>query len=76
VTSFCSIQTKTGVWALTSAAPFRLQPDLVARVKHQVEFRPYDRSTFYVPGPDQAEGYTTYPVEYGPEGKLEQLHSL
>ena len=47
---------------------FISNPDLVARVKHQVPFVPYDRSTFYLP--EQAEGYTTYPVEYGPEGKL------
>jgi hypothetical protein len=45
-------------------------------VKHQIPFRPYDRATFYVPGPDQAEGYVTYPVEYGPEGKIEMQHSL
>jgi NADPH2 dehydrogenase len=45
-------------------------PDLVARIKHHVPFRPYDRSTFYKFGPQEVEGYTTYPVEYGPEGKL------
>jgi NADPH2 dehydrogenase len=47
---------------------FISNPDLVARIKHKVAFRPYDRSTFYLP--EQAEGYTTYPVEYGPEGKF------
>ncbi len=55
---------------LTPSARCRSQPDLVARVKHRVAFRPYDRPTFYTPGPDKAEGYTTYPVEYGSEGKL------
>lgn len=49
---------------------FIANPDLVARVKHGVEFRAYNRATFYLPGPQQVEGYTTYPVEYGVEGKL------
>lgn len=49
---------------------FISNPDLVARVKYGVPFRPYDRSTFYKLGPKEVEGYTTYPVEYGPEGKL------
>jgi len=64
---------------ITSATPnsvavygraFISNPDLVARIKHNVPFTPYDRSTFYLVGPEQAEGYTTYPVVYGPEGKL------
>ena len=50
---------------------FVSNPDLVARIRWGVEARKYDRSTFYVPGPDGAEGYTTYPVEYGVEGRLE-----
>jgi len=49
---------------------FISNPDLVARIQHKVELTPYDRSTFYVPGPDNKEGYTTYPVVYGPDGKL------
>ncbi len=47
---------------------FISNPDLVARIKHKVPFTPYDRATFYLP--KQAEGYTTYPIEYGPDGKL------
>ncbi len=50
---------------------FISNPDLVARIKHKVPFVPYDRSTFYLVGPEQKEGYTTYPVVYGPEGKLQ-----
>ncbi|KPM40548.1 Chanoclavine-I aldehyde reductase [Neonectria ditissima] len=34
-------------------------PDLVYRLRHNLEFNPYDRSTFYTPL--QAEGYTDYP---------------
>ena len=49
---------------------FISNPDLVARVRHGVEFTPYDRKTFYLPGPEHVEGYTSYPVEYGVEGKL------
>ncbi len=49
---------------------FISNPDLVARVKHGVEFTPYNRATFYLPGPEQVEGYTTYKVEHGPDGKL------
>ncbi len=49
---------------------FISNPDLVARIKHDVPFRPYDRSKFYLFGPEAVDGYTTYPVEYGPEGKL------
>lgn len=49
---------------------FISNPDLVARIKHKVPFVPYDRSTFYLVGPEQKEGYTTYPVVYGPEGEL------
>lgn len=49
---------------------FISNPDLVARVKFNVPFRPYDRSTFYLPGPDKTQGYTDIPIEYGPEGKL------
>lgn len=52
---------------------FLSNPDLVGRIRHGVEARGYDRTTFYVPGPDKGEGYTTYPVEHGPNGKLEQL---
>lgn len=49
---------------------FISNPDLVARIRHKVEFAPYDRSLFYKLGPHEVEGYTTYPVVYGPEGKL------
>ena len=49
---------------------FISNPDLVARIKHNVPFTPYDRSTFYKYGPKEVEGYTTYPVEYGVDGKL------
>ncbi|KAH7134446.1 hypothetical protein EDB81DRAFT_803913 [Dactylonectria macrodidyma] len=34
-------------------------PDLVYRLRHNIEPNPYDRSTFYTPV--QAEGYTDYP---------------
>ncbi|KAK7423249.1 hypothetical protein QQZ08_009145 [Neonectria magnoliae] len=34
-------------------------PDLVYRLRHNLEFNPYDRSTFYTPL--QAEGYADYP---------------
>lgn len=49
---------------------FISNPDIVARIQHGVELTPHDRSTFYLLGPDQPEGYTTYPVVYGPAGKL------
>lgn len=49
---------------------FVSNPDLVARVKHGVDFVPYDRSTFYIPGPEHTKGYSDYPIVWGPEGKL------
>jgi hypothetical protein len=42
----------------------------VSRIKHQADFTPYDRSTFYVPGPTATKGYTDYPLVWGPDGKL------
>ena len=50
---------------------FISNPDLVARIKFNVPFRPYDRATFYLRGPDKTEGYTDIPLEYGPGGKLQ-----
>lgn len=50
---------------------FLSNPDLVGRIRYGVEARKYDRSTFYVSGADQVEGYLTYPVEWGKEGKVE-----
>ncbi|TKA58518.1 hypothetical protein B0A53_00259 [Rhodotorula sp. CCFEE 5036] len=42
-------------------------PDLVRRIKEDLPFTPYDRSTFYTKGADKYKGYTDYPF-YG-EGK-------
>ena len=49
---------------------FLSNPDLVARIRHGVEARKYDRSTFYVAGADKVDGYLTYAVEWGADGKL------
>lgn len=49
---------------------FISNPDLVYRLKHGIEFTPYDRDTFYLP--KQAKGYTDQPFseEYKKEAKL------
>lgn len=39
--------------------PFISNPDLVFRVKNQIEFSPYERKTFYLP--KLPKGYTDYP---------------
>ncbi|KAL7416478.1 hypothetical protein BDY24DRAFT_337123 [Mrakia frigida] len=38
---------------------FIANPDLPARIREGIEFAPYDRNTFYTPGP---VGYTDYPT--------------
>ncbi|SCV69907.1 BQ2448_1301 [Microbotryum intermedium] len=40
---------------------FISNPDLVERVRKGVEFADYDRSTFYIPGPQNTKGYIDYP---------------
>ena len=49
---------------------FIRNPDLVSRVKWDVDFIHYDRDSFYLNGPSQTRGYTEYKAEYGPDGKL------
>ncbi|GAA5911825.1 alkene reductase [Sporobolomyces salmoneus] len=44
---------------------FISNPDLVQRVKEGVPFADYDRSTFYVYGPENTHGYTDYPKATG-----------
>lgn len=39
---------------------FISNPDLPLRLKYNAPLQAYDRSTFYVAGPEHAEGYTTY----------------
>ncbi|KII83263.1 hypothetical protein PLICRDRAFT_452974 [Plicaturopsis crispa FD-325 SS-3] len=41
--------------------PFIANPDLPARLKHDIPLTPYDQETFYVQGPPGANGYTDYP---------------
>lgn len=45
---------------LTPRLVDRAQPDLVKRIKHGIEFEPYNRDTFYLLGPEQTKGYTDY----------------
>ncbi|KDE06741.1 hypothetical protein MVLG_02937 [Microbotryum lychnidis-dioicae p1A1 Lamole] len=39
---------------------FISNPDLPYKIKYGAELTPYNRKTFYLYGPDKAEGYTTY----------------
>ncbi|SCV69781.1 BQ2448_1175 [Microbotryum intermedium] len=39
---------------------FISNPDLPYKVRYGAELTPYNRKTFYLYGPDKAEGYTTY----------------
>ncbi|KAL8292008.1 hypothetical protein RQP46_001474 [Phenoliferia psychrophenolica] len=41
---------------------FISNPDLVERVRKNIPFTPYDRSTFYLQGPEQTRGYTDWPT--------------
>ncbi|PRP75622.1 hypothetical protein PROFUN_07988 [Planoprotostelium fungivorum] len=40
---------------------FISNPDLPLRIKYNIELEPYNRETFYVPGPQNKKGYTDYP---------------
>ncbi|KAK7442714.1 hypothetical protein VKT23_015960 [Stygiomarasmius scandens] len=40
---------------------FLANPDLPRRIKHDIPFNKYDRTTFYIPGSSDAKGYTDYP---------------
>jgi NADPH2 dehydrogenase len=51
---------------------FIRNPDLVSRVKWDVDFIHYDRDTFYTQGPEAREGYVSYEAEWGPDGKIEK----
>ncbi|MDF7813881.1 alkene reductase [Hymenobacter sp. YC55] len=43
--------------------PYISNPDLVARLQHQVPLAPSDPATYYAPGPGGfADGYTNYPA--------------
>lgn len=48
---------------------FISNPDLPERVKRGIPFTPYDRSTFYTPGPQSAHGYIDYTFATQPESK-------
>lgn len=49
-------------WRLTGpSVPATSQPDLVERVRHGIAIAPYNRSTFYLLGPEHPEGYIDYP---------------
>ncbi|KII91971.1 hypothetical protein PLICRDRAFT_154156 [Plicaturopsis crispa FD-325 SS-3] len=41
--------------------PFIANPDLPIRLKHDIPLTPYNRDTFYAPGPPGDNGYTDYP---------------
>ena len=49
---------------------FIANPDLVERFRLGIPLNPYDRSTFYSPGP---EGYIDYPVHAGVSQELEEV---
>ncbi|KAM0791624.1 hypothetical protein ACM66B_006063 [Microbotryomycetes sp. NB124-2] len=52
---------------------FISNPDLPLKVQAGVELAPYNRKTFYTPGPTAKEGYTTYKAELSPEDVKSRL---
>jgi len=44
-----------------------LQPDLVRKMQENILLTPYDRSTFYCPGP---KGYIDYPTHFHAKSRL------
>jgi len=47
--------------AIVFGRAFIANPDLPLRLRYNAKLNPYDRSTFYVKGPQAVKGYTDYP---------------
>lgn len=50
-----------------------LQPDLVHRLRNDLQLNKGDRATYYTPGP---EGYVDYPFLDGKDGKAAAAKSV
>ncbi|KAH7323337.1 putative NADPH2 dehydrogenase chain OYE2 [Rhizoctonia solani] len=55
------IEAETKVACVAMCWYFISNPDLPERIRHGIPLSPYNRKTFYTPGPKAAEGYTDYP---------------